>query len=153
MVCHHTTTEKLLAEIEQSENPLTHKLWGNPVFSVTTGQLSSPLTSIDSVLLTNSAKILFQNVKTFIFTQIPGAKAQNFIFHVNLMQDIIGACFGKMALQDEAYCQVLREITGHQVSSWQPAQVSYKRLMWSSGDVELIPLGSVFVFSTQCSEE
>ncbi len=118
-----TSTEKMLAEIKQSDNHLTHMLWGHPLFSVTNSQLSQPLTSIDSAPLADMAKQLFQNIQMFIFHQMSGQADHS--FHGCVMQDVIGVCLANVALQDEAYCQVLRQITGHQPPvSWQVAQVS-----------------------------
>lgn len=130
-----TSTEKMLAEIKQSDNHLTHMLWGHPLFSVTNSQLSQPLTSIDSAPLADMAKQLFQNIQMFIFHQMSGQADHS--FHGCVMQDVIGVCLANVALQDEAYCQVLRQITGHQPPvSWQVAQVSQYSAVCGVCDVE-----------------
>ena len=123
-----TSTEKLLAEIEQSLNALNHKLWSHPVFSMTTGPLSQSLVTLPSGPLNESAKSLFQNIQTFIHTQVASHQTHDFSFHVLLVQDIVGACLDHVPLQDEAYCQILRQITGHHsADSVQVTHVSFRR--------------------------
>lgn len=107
-----TNTEKLISKIEKSANPLEHKLWMHPVLNFTTGPLQRTLTSLPSAMLNEEAKKLFQSVQSFICTQLVLPRDTG--HHISLAQDIIGTCLKHSPLQDEVYCQVLRQISGHQ---------------------------------------
>ena len=107
-----TMTEKLLTQIMQY-NSITHKThpnWKHPVLSCTTGPLRNALTSLPSASLIAGAKNLFQSLQLFLTTPLNSAKLE---YHICSLQHMVSTCLKHTPLQDELYCQMLRQISGH----------------------------------------
>ena len=105
-----TNTEKLISEMEKSVNH--HHLWTHPVLNVTVSPLQRALTSLPSTSLNEDAKKLFHRVQAFTCTHL--AHPYDTSKHISLAQSIIGQCLKKSPLKDEVYCQILKQISGHQ---------------------------------------
>ena len=119
-----TKMEKLISEIMQEEkgNPSTedHR-WKHPILNHTTGPLQHALTSLPSSSLNDRAKRLFQSVQLFLTTTLT---LNDLSYHICSAQHIIGTCLKHLPLQDELYCQVIRQISGHAALTNQVIQVS-----------------------------
>ena len=114
-----TRTEQFLSEI-MKDNPirhLDHPRWGNPVFKVAPMPIHNSLISMPTVELKELAKSLFRDLQRFINKKIDSSSME---FHIPLAQKIIGQCLTHSKLQDEIYCQLLRQMSGHTVPTAAP---------------------------------
>ena len=93
-----------------SSNPIDHPHWKHPVLNCLSGPLHSPLTSLPSSSLNIAAKKLFQSVWQFLTTKLTPSDLS---YHIHYGQHIVGTCLKHCPLQDELYCQILRQISGH----------------------------------------
>ena len=107
-----TPTEKNLAQImqDQSINPRDNPGWKHPVLNWTSGRLHQALTSLPSSALNTEAKNLFQHLQLYLSTPM---KPMAFEHHLCSVQHLIDSCLKHPPLQDELYCQLLRQISGH----------------------------------------
>lgn len=107
-----TATEKVLSQImhDQSVNPRDNSNWKHPVLNWTSGRLHQPLTSLPSSSLNAEAKNLFQHLQLYLSTPM---KPMAFEHHLCSVQHLIDSCLKHPPLQDELYCQLLRQISGH----------------------------------------
>ncbi len=89
---------------------LQHPNWKHPVLNCTIGPLLASLTSLPSASLSDRATRLFQSLQLFLTTKLT---LRDLNYHIHSAQHIIGTCLKHSPLQDELYCQVLRQISGH----------------------------------------
>lgn len=107
-----TKTEKLLSEI-MKDNPVNHKdheTWRHPVLNCSVVPLRDPLISLPSAGLKARAKNVFRDVQHFMSAQIDGSVLD---YHITLAQKITGQGLAHSHLQNEIYCQLLRQMSGH----------------------------------------
>lgn len=95
---------------DQSVNPCDNSSWKHPVLNWTSGRLHQPLTSLPSNALNTEAKNLFQHLQLYLSTPM---KPMEFEHHLCSVQHLIDSCLRHPPLQDELYCQLLRQISGH----------------------------------------
>ena len=114
-----TRTEQFLSEIKKDDpiRHLDHPRWGNPIFKVSAMPIASSLISMPTVELKELAKSLFRDLQRFTNKKIDSSSME---FHVPLAQKIIGQCLTHSKLQDEIYCQLLRQMSGHTIPTAAP---------------------------------
>lgn len=95
------------------DSPISHRehqTWKHPVLKYSAVPLRDPLISLPSAGLKLRAKNLSRELKDFVSTQIEGSAIE---YHISLAQKIIGQCLAHSHLQNEVYCQLLRQLSGH----------------------------------------
>lgn len=60
--------------------------------------------------LKEHAKTLFRDIQIFMNRPIDRL---NFEFHMSLAQKVVSQCLSRTHLQNEVYCQLLRQMSGH----------------------------------------
>ena len=107
-----TKTEKLISELmyEKSATNLNQNHWKHSVLNYATKHLLHSLTSLPSASLNIEARKLFQSLKLFMTNKIT---LDDITYHIHSTQHIISTCFKHPPLQDEFYCQILKQISGH----------------------------------------
>lgn len=85
-------------------------MWKHPVLTCTVPPLRDALTSLPSATLVQKAKKMFQSVQLFMTTPLDPLGLD---YHIACLQSLMGTCLSHAHLQDELYCQLLRQLSGH----------------------------------------
>ncbi len=113
-----TRTEQFLSDI-MKDNPISHldhPKWSNPIFKVTANMHDS-LISMPTMKLKEHAKLLFKDIQLFMNRAIDPSHIE---VHMSLAQKVISQCLSHFYLQNEVYCQLLRQMSGHTTSTATP---------------------------------
>eukprot|EP00118_Oscarella_pearsei_P021053 m.234088 g.234088 ORF g.234088 m.234088 type:complete len:312 (+) comp40102_c3_seq32:2-937(+) len=100
-VCHSHPCRFLLLE---------SNLWLQPVLSHTDQPISQSLTTLPSESLEKEALQMFKSIQ--LFTSVPINYAA-ISYHINLAQAAVSDCLTKVELQNEFYCQLIRQSNRH----------------------------------------
>ncbi|KAL4238975.1 Pleckstrin y domain-containing H member 2 [Mactra antiquata] len=109
-----TQYEQLIAKLMQVEGDTNSILWKYPVLLHSKEPVTSPLTTLPSKLLQKQAVHMFQNVHQFLCTMI---ESHSLEVHVTLAQSIFHQCILQPQLQNELYCQLIKQTSRHPVQN------------------------------------
>lgn len=80
------------------------------------------LISMPTTKLKEHAKGLFRDVQLFMNRMIDPS---NLEFHMSLAQKVVSQCLSHSYLQNEVYCQLLRQMSGHTTPTATPVLQVY----------------------------
>ncbi|CAE1254937.1 Uncharacterized protein CG43867,Pleckstrin homology domain-containing family H member 1,Pleckstrin homology domain-containing family H member 2 [Acanthosepion pharaonis] len=109
-----TEYEQLVAKVMEVGGNLNSMYWKHPKMLHTKEPISSPMTTLPSEELQERAVDLFKLVFQFMNAQID---TRSLDYHVSLAQTILGLCIDHPQLQNELYCQLVRQTSRHPVQS------------------------------------
>ncbi|KAK3597816.1 hypothetical protein CHS0354_029375 [Potamilus streckersoni] len=109
-----TDYEQLIAKLMEVDGDAHSVYWKHPVLLHAKDPTRTPLTTLPSVELQRKAVELFQTVYQFMTTLI---ESQNVEFHVNLAQSALQMCVEHPELQNELYCQLIKQTSRHPVQN------------------------------------
>ncbi|XP_076017082.1 pleckstrin homology domain-containing family H member 2 [Genypterus blacodes] len=108
-----TTVGKVGTEFEQLVGKLFHldgdpnsQIWRHPVLCFSKEALSSPLTTLPSQALQTEAVKLFKTCQLFINVAIDAPAID---YHVSLAQSALQVCLAHPELQNEFFCQLIKQ--------------------------------------------
>ncbi|XP_052769794.1 pleckstrin homology domain-containing family H member 1-like isoform X1 [Mya arenaria] len=109
-----TQYEQLIAKLMQVEGDPNCVYWKHPVLLHSKEPLTGPLTTLPSKHLQKQATHLFQEVHQFMCTVI---ESPSLDVHVHLAQSILQQCIHQPQLQNELYCQLIKQTSRHPVQN------------------------------------
>ncbi|XP_052276494.1 pleckstrin homology domain-containing family H member 1-like isoform X1 [Dreissena polymorpha] len=109
-----THLEQLIAKLMQVEGDQNSVYWKHPVLLHSKEPVSGPLTTLPSKHLQKQALELCQEVHQFMCTLID---SQSLAVHVNLAQSILHQCIQQPQLQNELFCQLIKQTSRHPVQT------------------------------------
>uniref|UniRef100_A0A8C2JJ46 Pleckstrin homology domain containing, family H (with MyTH4 domain) member 2 n=1 Tax=Cyprinus carpio TaxID=7962 RepID=A0A8C2JJ46_CYPCA len=101
-----TEFEQLLGKLLRIEGDPGSQLWRHPTLCFTNEGLSSPLTTLPSQALQTEAIKLFKTCQLFINVAIDTPAID---YHVTLAQCALQVCLTHPELQNEIYCQLIKQ--------------------------------------------
>ncbi|XP_013383364.1 pleckstrin homology domain-containing family H member 2-like [Lingula anatina] len=101
-----TESEQLIAKLMAANGDPNSMYWKHPLLVQTKNLISSPLTTLPSEQLQRKALDLAQSIHLFINTQI---ESPTIDYHVTLAQNMLQTCMDHIELQNEMYCQLIRQ--------------------------------------------
>uniref|UniRef100_A0A8C1ZXL1 Pleckstrin homology domain containing, family H (with MyTH4 domain) member 2 n=1 Tax=Cyprinus carpio TaxID=7962 RepID=A0A8C1ZXL1_CYPCA len=101
-----TEFEQLLGKLLRIEGDPGSQLWRHPMLCFTNEGLSSPLTTLPSQALQTEAIKLFKTCQLFINVAIDTPAID---YHVTLAQCALQVCLTHPELQNEIYCQLIKQ--------------------------------------------
>eukprot|EP00118_Oscarella_pearsei_P021057 m.234035 g.234035 ORF g.234035 m.234035 type:complete len:1344 (+) comp40102_c3_seq8:1064-5095(+) len=105
-----TDTEKVIDHLMAVGGNPESNLWLQPVLSHTDQPISQSLTTLPSESLEKEALQMFKSIQ--LFTSVPINYAA-ISYHINLAQAAVSDCLTKVELQNEFYCQLIRQSNRH----------------------------------------
>nr|KAG5695938.1 hypothetical protein BaRGS_017519 [Batillaria attramentaria] len=105
-----TDYEQFIAKLMQVNADPNSGLWKHPLMLYTKEPLREPLTTLPSIELQRKALELFKTLYQFMNTAIESPSVE---FHVRLAQSMLGWCLEHPELQNEMYCQLIRQTSRH----------------------------------------
>uniref|UniRef100_X2B6P0 PH domain-containing protein n=1 Tax=Capitella teleta TaxID=283909 RepID=X2B6P0_CAPTE len=109
-----TETEQLISKLMDGDGDPTSVYWKYPILLHTKEPITQPLTTLSSDKLQQKALKLFKSCHAFTNKPIESALIDE---HVNMAQDILTECLRETELQNELFCQLIRQTCRH--PSWQ----------------------------------
>ncbi|XP_061173057.1 pleckstrin homology domain-containing family H member 1-like isoform X2 [Saccostrea echinata] len=108
-----TEYEQLIAKVMEVNGDPNSLYWKHPMMLHTKEPLSKPLTTLPSEDLQERALDLSRDINDFIYTPIDSTKLE---LHVELAQTILQTCLQFPELQNEFYCQMIKQLSAHPVT-------------------------------------
>ncbi|XP_053395925.1 pleckstrin homology domain-containing family H member 1-like [Mercenaria mercenaria] len=109
-----TQFEQFIAKLMQVEGDPNCVYWKYPVLLHSKEPVSTPLTTLPSKYLQKHAVQMFQTVHQFMCTMI---ESHSLEVHVSLAQSILHQCIQQPQLQNELYCQLIKQTSRHPVQN------------------------------------
>nr|XP_033807347.1 pleckstrin homology domain-containing family H member 1 isoform X2 [Geotrypetes seraphini] len=109
-----THYEQLIGKLLDVEGDPTSSLWKHPVLCYSKDGLQSSLTTLPSEALQTEALKLFKSCQLFINVPIEAASID---YHVSLAQTALQVCLTHTELQNEIYCQLMKQTSCRQPPS------------------------------------
>ncbi|XP_069117939.1 pleckstrin homology domain-containing family H member 1-like isoform X2 [Argopecten irradians] len=107
-----TEYEQLIAKVIEVEGDNNSVYWKHPMMLHCKEPITKPLTTLPSEDLERKAAEMFKWIVQFIYCQIDTSKLD---FHVELAQSILELCVSHPQLQNELYCQLIKQTTPHPI--------------------------------------
>ncbi|KAJ8359681.1 hypothetical protein SKAU_G00162060 [Synaphobranchus kaupii] len=101
-----TEFEQLVGKLLQVEGDPGSQIWRHPMLCFSKEGLSSPLTTLPSQALQTEAIKLFKTCQLFINVAIDAPAID---YHVSLAQSALQVCLTHPELQNEIYCQLVKQ--------------------------------------------
>ncbi|KAJ8250639.1 hypothetical protein COCON_G00225610 [Conger conger] len=101
-----TEFEQLVGKLLQVEGEPGSQIWRHPMMCFSKEGLSSPLTTLPSQALQTEAIKLFKTCQLFINVAIDGPAID---YHVSLAQSALQVCLTHPELQNEIFCQLVKQ--------------------------------------------
>uniref|UniRef100_H9GAG7 Pleckstrin homology, MyTH4 and FERM domain containing H1 n=1 Tax=Anolis carolinensis TaxID=28377 RepID=H9GAG7_ANOCA len=101
-----TAYEQLIGKLLDAEGDPNSPLWKNPVLCYSKDGLQMPLTTLPSEALQTEALKLFKSCQLFINVPV---EAPSIDYHVTLAQTALQVCLTHSELQNEIYCQLMKQ--------------------------------------------
>ncbi|XP_029454707.1 pleckstrin homology domain-containing family H member 1 [Rhinatrema bivittatum] len=109
-----THYEQLIGKLLDVEGDPTSPLWKHPTLCYSKDGLQSSLTTLPSDALQTEALKLFKSCQLFINVPIEAASID---YHVSLAQAALQVCLTHTELQNEIYCQLMKQTSCRQPQS------------------------------------
>ncbi|XP_072293238.1 pleckstrin homology domain-containing family H member 2 [Eucyclogobius newberryi] len=101
-----TEFEQLVGKLFQLDGDPTSQIWRHPTLCFTKEALTSPLTTLPSQALQTEAVKLFKTCQLFINVAIDAPAID---YHVSLAQSALQVCLAHPELQNELFCQLIKQ--------------------------------------------
>uniref|UniRef100_UPI0037E74C52 pleckstrin homology domain-containing family H member 2 n=1 Tax=Semicossyphus pulcher TaxID=241346 RepID=UPI0037E74C52 len=101
-----TDFEQLLGKLFQLDGDPNSLIWRHPMLCFSKEALSSPLTTLPSLALQTEAVKLFKTCQLFINVAIDAPAID---YHVSLAQSALQVCLAHPELQNELFCQLIKQ--------------------------------------------
>uniref|UniRef100_A0A665TZS3 Pleckstrin homology domain containing, family H (with MyTH4 domain) member 2 n=1 Tax=Echeneis naucrates TaxID=173247 RepID=A0A665TZS3_ECHNA len=101
-----TEFEQLVGKLFQLDGDPNSKIWRHPTLCFSKEALSSPLTTLPSQALQTEAVKLFKTCQLFINVAIDAPAID---YHVSLAQSALQVCLAHPELQNEFFCQLIKQ--------------------------------------------
>uniref|UniRef100_A0A3B5L8J0 Pleckstrin homology domain containing, family H (with MyTH4 domain) member 2 n=1 Tax=Xiphophorus couchianus TaxID=32473 RepID=A0A3B5L8J0_9TELE len=101
-----TEFEQLVGKLFQLDGDANSQIWRNPTLCFRKEALSSPLTTLPSQALQTEAVKLFKTCQLFINVAIDAPAID---YHVSLAQSALQVCLAHPELQNEFFCQLMKQ--------------------------------------------
>uniref|UniRef100_A0AAQ5YG43 Pleckstrin homology domain containing, family H (with MyTH4 domain) member 2 n=1 Tax=Amphiprion ocellaris TaxID=80972 RepID=A0AAQ5YG43_AMPOC len=101
-----TEFEQLVGKLFQLDGDANSQIWRHPVLCFSKEALSSPLTTLPSQALQTEAVKLFKTCQLFINVAIDAPAID---YHVSLAQSALQVCLAHPELQNEFFCQLIKQ--------------------------------------------
>ncbi|KAL8169566.1 UNVERIFIED_CONTAM: hypothetical protein K2H54_052508 [Gekko kuhli] len=101
-----TTYEQLIGKLLDAEGDPNSPLWKHPMLCYSKDGLHTPLTTLPSEALQTEALKLFKSCQLFINVPV---EAPSIDYHVSLAQTALQVCLTHNELQNEIYCQLIKQ--------------------------------------------
>ncbi|XP_041353761.1 pleckstrin homology domain-containing family H member 2-like isoform X2 [Gigantopelta aegis] len=105
-----TNYEQLVSKLMEANGDPNSVLWKHPTLLHVKEMISKPITTLPSQDLQDKAVQLFRSVYQFINTVI---ESPSLDYHVSLAQSILSTCLEHPELQNELYCQLIKQTSRH----------------------------------------
>ena len=105
--CFERIVTKLMHSDDSNVNAIdNHPLWNDSYLLFTNESLTSPLTSLATDYLRSEALKLFKSIQLFTSVAIDFSAIE---YHVSLIQNSLQLCLDHPELQDELFCQLIKQ--------------------------------------------
>ncbi|XP_062911748.1 pleckstrin homology domain-containing family H member 2-like [Mobula hypostoma] len=101
-----TEFEQLVGNLLNADNDLSPQIWMQPTLCYCKDGITSPLTTLPSAALQTEALKLFKTSQLFINVAIDAPAID---YHVSLAQSALQVCLTHKDLQNEIYCQLIKQ--------------------------------------------
>nr|XP_056707116.1 pleckstrin homology domain-containing family H member 1 [Euleptes europaea] len=101
-----TAYEQLIGKLLDAEGDPSSPLWKHPMLCYSKDGLQTPLTTLPSEALKTEALKLFKSCQLFINVPV---EASSIDYHVSLAQTALQVCLTHNELQNEIYCQLVKQ--------------------------------------------
>ncbi|XP_077178626.1 pleckstrin homology domain-containing family H member 1 isoform X3 [Paroedura picta] len=101
-----TAYEQLIGKLLDAEGDPNSPLWKHPMLCYSKDGLHTPLTTLPSEALQTEALKLFKSCQLFINVPV---EAPSIDYHVSLAQTALQVCLTHNELQNEIYCQLVKQ--------------------------------------------
>ncbi|XP_042294777.1 pleckstrin homology domain-containing family H member 1 isoform X2 [Sceloporus undulatus] len=101
-----TAYEQLIGKLLDTEGDPNSSLWKHPVLCFSKDGLQTSLTTLPSEALQTEALKLFKSCQLFINVPVEGPSID---YHVTLAQTALQVCLTHSELQNEIYCQLMKQ--------------------------------------------
>uniref|UniRef100_A0A8C4SZX4 Pleckstrin homology domain containing, family H (with MyTH4 domain) member 1 n=1 Tax=Erpetoichthys calabaricus TaxID=27687 RepID=A0A8C4SZX4_ERPCA len=106
-----TEYEQMISKLLDLEGDADSPLWNLPILCYSKEGLHSPLTTLPSEALQTEALKLFKSCQLFINVLV---EAPSIDYHVSLAQNALQVCLTHLELQNEIYCQLIKQTNRRQ---------------------------------------
>lgn len=114
-----TDFEQLVGKLFQMDGDLNSQIWRHPTLCFSKEALTSPLTTLPSHALQTEAVKLFKTCQLFINVAIDAPAID---YHVSLAQSALQVCLTHPELQNELFCQLIKQTRRRQPQQPGPLQ-------------------------------
>lgn len=101
-----TEFEQLVGKLFQLDGDASSQIWRHPMLCFSKDALTSPLTTLPSQALQTEAVKLFKTCQLFINVAIDAPAID---YHVSLAQSALQVCLAHPELQNELFCQLIKQ--------------------------------------------
>ncbi|XP_022332423.2 pleckstrin homology domain-containing family H member 1-like isoform X4 [Crassostrea virginica] len=108
-----TEYEQLIAKVMELNGDPNSLCWKHPMMLHSKDPLTKPLTTLPSEDLQERALDLSRDINDFMYTPIDSAQLE---IHVELAQSVFMTCLQCPELQNEFYCQIIKQLSPHPVT-------------------------------------
>lgn len=141
----HLVSRLMKAESDCADTLDGHSLWKSPILLYTKDNISEPLTTLPNEHLKSEAIKLFKSIQLFISAPLDSSGID---YHVTLLQNCLQLCFSHPELQNELFCQLVKQTSPHSACN---------KLCGSSGVQQFLLCATHTIFacdsSGTCSEK
>ncbi|GCB67563.1 hypothetical protein scyTo_0010265, partial [Scyliorhinus torazame] len=109
-----TEFEQLVGNLVNADSDTSSQLWSHPTLCYSKDGIASPLTTLPSAALQTEALKLFKTSQLFINVAIDAPAID---YHVSLAQSVLQVCLTHQELQNEIYCQLIKQTRKRQTQN------------------------------------
>ncbi|XP_078413290.1 pleckstrin homology domain-containing family H member 2 isoform X1 [Cetorhinus maximus] len=109
-----TEFEQLVGNLVNADSGTCSQLWLHPTLCYSKDGIASPLTTLPSAALQTEALKLFKTSQLFINVAIDAPAID---YHVSLAQSVLQVCLTHKELQNEIYCQLIKQTRKRQTQN------------------------------------
>ncbi|XP_048392592.1 pleckstrin homology domain-containing family H member 2 isoform X2 [Stegostoma tigrinum] len=109
-----TEFEQLVGNLFNADSDTNSQLWSHPSLCFSKDGIASPLTTLPSAALQTEALKLFKTSQLFINVAIDAPAID---YHVSLAQSVLQVCLTHKELQNEIYCQLIKQTRKRQTQN------------------------------------
>ncbi|XP_032881436.1 pleckstrin homology domain-containing family H member 2 isoform X1 [Amblyraja radiata] len=109
-----TEFEQLIGNLLNADKDSSSQLWAHPTLCYCKDGITSPLTTLPSAALQTEALKLFKTSQLFINVAIDAPAID---YHVSLAQSALQVCLTHRELQNEIYCQLIKQTRKQQTQN------------------------------------